>query len=166
MSLLFAIWAAGCSDNNKPGPSSPGRDDGNNVYLLKEEPSGAKTVQAARKECRDGDDVVVIGRIGGDAKPWIDGRAGFWIVDESLKTCIENQEECPTPWDYCHVPKEELRKYMTTVKFVDEEGRTVPVDARQLLGVKEMQKVVVKGRAKCDEQGNLSILATGLYIRQ
>jgi hypothetical protein len=39
------------------------------------------------------------------------------------------------------------------------------VDARELLGVKELQTVVVKGKAKRDEQGNLTVLASGVYPR-
>jgi hypothetical protein len=106
-----------------------------------------------------------VGRIGGDKKPWIDGRAGFWIVDASLKSCDQNDENCETPWDYCHMPKEELRRHVATVKVVDDQGATVSVDARELLGVKELQTVVARGKAKRDEQGNLTVLASGVYPR-
>jgi hypothetical protein len=166
LGLAVAIFPTGCGQGIKPtGAETPARDEGGARYLLGEEPPGAMTVLAARKECKDGDDVVVMGRIGGEVKPWIEGRAGFWIVDGSLKSCDQNNESCPTPWDYCHMPKEELRPNLATVKVVDEQGRTVPVDARKLLGVKELQTVVVKGRAKRDDQGNLTILTTGLYMR-
>jgi hypothetical protein len=164
LGLVAATMAVGCNRPIGPSPETAGGAD-KSTYLLRDEPPGAKSVQAARKECQDGDEVVVAGRIGGEAKPWIEGRAGFWIVDGSLKSCDQNNENCETPWDYCHMAKEELRKNMATVKIVDEQGRTVPVDARHLLGVKELQTVVVKGRAKRDEQGNLTILGTGLYAR-
>ena len=38
-------------------------------------------------------------------------------------------------------------------------------DARKLLGVKELQTVVVRGRAKRDEAGNVIVLADGLHVR-
>ena len=55
---------------------------------------------------------------------------------------------------------------MVEHKFVDEQGQTVAVDARELLGLKESQMVVVQGKAKRDEQGNLTVLAEGLYVRR
>jgi hypothetical protein len=50
------------------------------------------------------------------------------------------------------------------IKVVDAAGGTVEQDARKLLGVKELQTVVVKGKAKRDEAGNLTVLATGVFI--
>jgi hypothetical protein len=51
------------------------------------------------------------------------------------------------------------------VKVVGDDGRPVPTDARQLLGIKELQTVVVHGRAKRDDAGNLTVLADGVYVR-
>jgi hypothetical protein len=165
--LVAVALASGCTGKSGPAGSTPGpaAEANRSAFLLKEEPTGAMTVNAARADCKDGEAVVVVGRIGGDKKPWIDGRAGFWIVDASLKSCDQNDENCETPWDYCHMPKEELRRHLVTVKVVDEHGATVPVDARQLLGIKELQTVVVRGHAKRDDQGNLTLLATGVYAR-
>jgi hypothetical protein len=135
-------------------------------FLLAAEPAGAKGVSDARMDAKDGDDVVVFGRIGGEKKPWVDGRAAFWVVDSAFKACNEKAEDdCKTPWDYCCDDPGELHKGMATVKIVDGEGKTIPVDARELLGVKELQTVVVKGKAKRDGQGNLTVLASGVYPR-
>ena len=51
------------------------------------------------------------------------------------------------------------------MKFVDEQGKTLPTDARQLLGLKELQTVVIQGKAKRDDAGNLTVLASGLYVK-
>jgi hypothetical protein len=162
--------AVGCNEATKPADKStaaPVSEADKAKYLLAEEPAGAKAVLAARQEAKDGDDVVIVGRIGGEAKPWVEGKAAFWIVDASLKSCKDNPgDKCETPWDYCCEPKEQLRQAMATVKIVDEQGKTVAADARQLLGVKELQTVVVRGQAKRDENGNLTVLATGLYVRR
>jgi hypothetical protein len=166
--LLAGVLAAGCGRSGEP--PRPEGDNGEagagEKYLLPEEPSGAKGVTQARKEARDGDEVVVVGRIGGDAKPWIEGRAGFWIVDPAVKSCKETEDDaCPTPWDYCCIPKDELVKAMATVKVVDDQGQTIKEDARKLLGLKELQTVVVRGKAKRDAEGNLTVLADGIYRR-
>jgi hypothetical protein len=168
--LLALFLAAGCGEATKPADQTtitPVSEADKAKYLLAEEPAGAKPVLAVRQEAKDGDDVVIVGRIGGEAKPWVEGKAAFWIVDASLKSCQDNPgDNCATPWDYCCEPKEQLRQAMATVKVVDEQGKTVASDARQLLGVKELQTVVVRGQAKRDENGNLTVLATGLYVRR
>ena len=38
-------------------------------------------------------------------------------------------------------------------------------DARELLNVKELTTVVVTGKAQRDDAGNLTILATGVYVK-
>ncbi len=163
--VLAGLLAAGCGKEEAAAPGSGASADGAK-YLLTAEPAGAKGVLETRKEAKDGDEVVLVGRIGGSKKPWVEGRAGFWIVDASFKACNEKaDDDCTTPWDYCCDPPEELAKAKATVKVVDDNGQTVPVDARQLLGVKELNTVVVKGRAKRDDKGNLTILASGLFVR-
>lgn len=134
-------------------------------FVMAEEPAGAKTVLEVREEAKDGDSVVIVGRIGGDVDPWVTDRASFLIVDSTLIPCSERKgDNCPTPWDYC-CDSDVLAKSKATIKFVDDAGKTLPNDARQLFNVKELQTVVVKGQAKRDEAGNLTVLASGLFVR-
>jgi hypothetical protein len=51
------------------------------------------------------------------------------------------------------------------VKFVDDGGKTLKQDARKLLGIEPLQTVVVRGKAKRDAEGNLTVLAAALHIR-
>ena len=134
----------------------------NPAYLLSERPADAQPVALARKDAADGGEVAIEGRIGGGVDPWVEGRAAFTIVDLKLKPC-QPGEGCPTPWDYC-CSTDELPENRAMVKFVDASGGTVEQDAKSLLGVKELQTVVVKGTAKRDEAGNLTILASGIFI--
>lgn len=133
-------------------------------FVLAEEPADAKTVDEVREVAKDGDEVVIVGRIGGDRDPWVADRAAFLIIDPSRIPCSERTgDSCKTPWDYCC--ETDLAKSKATIKFVDEAGKTLANDARQLLNVKELQTVVVKGQAKRDEAGNLTVLASGLFVR-
>ena len=134
-------------------------------FILTAEPEGAVDVIKVRAEAADGEDIVIVGRIGGSENPWIDGRAAFSIVDGSLKACSDIEgDECPKPWDYCcQVP--ELPTATALVKVVDDNGELVKADARGLLSVKELSTVVVKGKAKRDEAGNLTVLASGVFVR-
>jgi hypothetical protein len=135
-------------------------------YLLAVEPEGADDVIAVREAASDGDDVLVVGRIGGGENPWVDGRAAFSIVDTSLKACSDIPGDmCETPWDYCcETPK--LPSSTALIKVVGEDGDLVRADARELLKVKELSTVVVKGKAQRDDTGNLTVLATGVYVKK
>jgi hypothetical protein len=172
VSIAFALGllAAGCSPRNDSavgsGVQSVSEAD-RAKYVLASEPAGAKGVISLRKEVKDGDEVVVLGRVGGSASPLVKGRAAFTVVDASLTPCNEKAgDECQTPWDYCCDPPEEIAKASAMIKFVDEQGKTLPHDASDLLGIKPLQTVVVRGKAKRDESGNLTVLASGLFVRR
>jgi hypothetical protein len=133
-------------------------------YLLKEEPKDAKAVVKVRKEGKNGEDVIVVGRIGGRTNPWIKGAAAFTMVDEAVKSCDQIPgDNCPTPWDYCC--ETGLPQKTVLVTLVDEAGKIVKKDARQLLKVRELQTVVVKGKVKRDKTDNVSIQATNVFVR-
>jgi len=164
--LLLAI---GCSQQSgEEAANSPSNDvsvDGSK-YVLNEQPEDAKEVIAAREAAADGDEVVVVGRIGGDVNPWIENRAAFSIVDNSLRACSDIPgDECPTPWDYC-CETDKLATGTALVKVVDADGQLIKTDARKLLPVKELSTVVVRGKAQRDDAGNLTVLADGVYVQK
>jgi hypothetical protein len=132
--------------------------------VLEKKPTGAVEVLALRKDVKDKQSVVVVGRIGGRPNPWIKGTAAFPIVDRSLKPCNEIEgDTCKTPWDYCC--EAHVAQATVFVMFIDENGKVIKKDARELLHVKELQTVVVQGTAKRDKAGNVTILASKIYIR-
>lgn len=163
--LPALLLTAGCAQNQTSNPPAKATSTGDGAqYVLAQEPGGAKPVLQVREEAKDGDAVVLVGRIGGTAEPWMKDRAGFFVIDPSLKPCNEREDDdCPTPWDYCCDAPDEKAKAMATVKVVDAVGKTVPTHARELLKVKELDTVVVQGKAKRDAEGNLTILASGVY---
>ena len=132
-------------------------------YLLKTEPAGAQEIIAVRANAKNDDEVTLVGRIGGDANPWIEGVAAFSLIDNSPKPCTE--DGCEKPWDYCCEPSKTLATSRVLVKMVDKQGKLIATDARKLLGVKELQTLVVHGKAQRDDQGNLTVLATGVFVK-
>lgn len=159
MTLLIAVAASLATSTlvaaeEKKAPS----------MILKKEPKGAVDVLALRKDAKDKQEIVVVGRIGGRVNPWVKGTAVFPIVDRSLKPCNELPgDTCKTPWDYCcetNVPKATV-----LVMFVDANGKVIKKDPRELFDVKELSTVVVQGTAKRDQAGNVTVLATNLYVR-
>ena len=169
--VLFAVLI-GCSQETTQNASTPAvtsptaTDIDGSVFILASEPEGAGDVIKVRSEAANDDEVLIVGRIGGSSDPWIEGRAAFTIVDQSLKACTDIPgDNCPIPWDYC-CETSKLPTSMALVKFVDDSGAVVKADAKGLLGVKELSTIIVKGKAKRDEAGNLTILASGVFVKQ
>lgn len=167
---LTAIALSGCGEgrpkNKSATPAEPAAAVDGSKYLLTSEPAGAANVIAARESAKDDEEVVVVGRIGGSEDPWVAGRAAFSIVDPSLKACSDIPgDTCEKPWDYC-CETDKLPKATAFVKVVDEKGEPVKADSRQLWDLKELQTVVIRGKAKRDEAGNLTVLANGVYVRK
>jgi hypothetical protein len=133
-------------------------------YLVQTEPEGAVAVGDARRSVEDEQMITLVGTIGGSSEPFVDGIAAFTIVDPKVPYCAPD-EGCPTPWDYC-CTQDQVKDNIATVKVVDKGGNPVAEDARGLLGVKELSTVVVKGKAIRDEQGNLTIAASEVFVRK
>jgi len=89
--------------------------------------------------------------------------AAFTIVDPKVPYC-QPEEGCPTPWDYC-CTQDQVKENIATVKIMDDSGQLVTGDARRVLGVKELSTVVVQGEAQRDDQGNLTIAASKVFVR-
>jgi hypothetical protein len=159
--LALVVGVVGCGQSATV-PATQAKKEVKSDVLLSEQPADAKPVADACEAATDGAAITILGRIGGAENPWVEGRAAFTIVDPKLQPC-KPDEGCPTPWDYC-CSTDQLPGNRALVKVVDSSGDTVEQDARKLLGVKELQTVVVKGTAKRDEAGNLTVLATGIYV--
>lgn len=165
LTLVSSLVAmSGCSETETPGASKSESVPNGKQYLTAAEPANSTPVGEARQNVKDGDRVAVVGHIGGSVKPFVDGIAAFTIVDPNVEYCAP-EEGCPTPWDYC-CTQDEVKESIATVKVVNDGGQPVAEDARRLLGVKELSLVVVEGTAKRDEQGNLSVLARKVYVKQ
>ncbi len=167
ISLLtgLCLICVGCTSSNNAGTAvTPSPEAAK--YLLSAEPAAAQAVAVAKKEVKDGDDVTLVGRIGGSESPFVTGRASFTIVDTKLVPCSERPgDSCPTPWDYC-CDTNQLPASTASIKVVDESGKTLAIDAKSGLGLKELQTIVVKGKAKRDEAGNLTVLASGIFVKK
>jgi hypothetical protein len=135
-------------------------------YVLAEEPDGAIGVIAARAEAKHGDPVVLVGRIGGSANPWVDGRAAFMLLDASVIVVANGTESAPGQVcmdDCCAIARAEST---TLVKVVDVRGTVLAADARKLFGIAADDMVVVRGKVNKDEAGNFVVLADGVHVRK
>jgi hypothetical protein len=170
LALLCALAALGICSGCGTAPASQTAMATANVdaaqFKLAEEPEGAMGVIDALESAEDGAPLVLVGRVGGSANPWIEGRAAFTLIDASMNVVAEGQESAQgeiCTGDCCAT---ERHKCTTLVKVVNTQGDLVPVDTRELLGLKESDMVVLKGTAKRDKTGNFVMLAKGVYVRK
>jgi hypothetical protein len=165
--LLAMLFAIGCGDSGSPSADNSEKklkidlaaQSEGKKYLLAEAPD-AKSVIEVRQKSKDGDEVVVIGQVGGLPEPFTDGRAIFLIADTTLKPT----EGCDCPWDFCEYPNKEVAAARLTVRFTDDKGKTVAHGAREMFGIKELSKVVVKGKVSRDEKDNVIVVASGIHV--
>ncbi|MEL6109635.1 MAG: hypothetical protein AAFU85_26805 [Planctomycetota bacterium] len=152
---------AGCNGSSEPSPTITTTIE--SEYLATSEAPGAMPVGKAREGATNDQKITLIGRIGGSAEPFVSGLAAFTVVDPKVP-CCSPEEGCPKPWDYC-CAQDQVQENIATVKIVDEAGKTVEQDARQLLGATELSTVVVEGTARRDAEGNLTIAARKVFVR-
>ena len=167
MLVVAAVAIAGCGRKESKPVATNDASAAGAKYLTQDEPTGAQPVAEAMKAAEDQAEVTIVGRIGGEKEPWVEDLAAFMIVDPSLKPCNEIPgDTCDTPWDYCCEKSETMQTHSVTVKFADEKGGVVPVDARKLFDLKPLQTVVVKGRLQKDKSGNMSVVAEKMHVRK
>jgi hypothetical protein len=132
-------------------------------FALASEPPGARPVKELLQKAANGEEIVAVGRVGEE----VQGLASFRLVDASLRACSEMEmpDNCKTPWDYCCTPAEELRKVTASVEL-REGGSALKADVIGWHGVDHLKTVVVTGRAERDSAGNLTIAASGVFVRK
>lgn len=166
-SALTALTGCGQKSSANAGGQAvtPVSFDGSK-YLLADEPDEAIGVIDARKSAKNGEPIVIVGRIGGAKNPWIEGRAAFMLLDASMVLVANGTEsaEGEICMDECCAA--ERTGSTTLVKVVDDSGKVLAVDARQLLKVAENDMVVVTGNVSKDDAGNFVVLAKGVHVRR
>lgn len=163
MLLAVPAFVIGCSESPVVQESATTEGGERSQYLADTEPEGALPVGEARASIKDDQPVTLVGVIGGSSKPFVDGLAAFTIVDSKVPYCSAD-EGCPTPWDYC-CTQDQVKGNIATIKIVDDGGIPVATDARDMLKVKELSMVVVQGTAHRDDQGNLTVAASKIFVR-
>lgn len=123
----------------------------------------ASSAQPAVAPMAAGEEVWVVGRIfAGDFEPWENGQASFLISElpEQGHGAGHDADNCP----FCKRKAAQTPKAM--VRFRDEAGQTLAIDARKLFDIKTQDVVVVRGTATVGELNTLIIDATSLHVRR
>lgn len=131
-------------------------------YLLDKAPEAALGVKEAKAAITEPSNVTLTGTIdAGEREPWEEGKALFLITESSIATHDHGEgshDNCP----FCN---REKANNLALIKFIDDAGETVAIDARDLFGLEKGQQVVIQGTGAVDPSGTLVVTANGIYIK-
>jgi len=134
--------------------------------FLRESPTTASDVGELKKTAKEGEEVTLRGKIGGQAKDVFNSsRATFMVADMKLKSCDQMPgDTCKTPWDFCCVPVNEKAANIAVVQVVDDKGKLIKASLKGANGLDHLSIVVVKGKVSKADGKNLIVNATGIYL--
>jgi hypothetical protein len=155
VSLAAILIIAGCgNDDQAAAPAAANASAAPAAALpanlvVTEAPAGAQDVTAVKKTAKDGDAVVIRGKIGGGPEPMAKNRALMTILDPSIATCDTMPgDACTTPWDACCEASDKIAANSATVQVVDAKGKPLAATLENLAGLKPLSKVTVAGVAR------------------
>jgi hypothetical protein len=123
-------------------------------------------------------EVAMVGQIGGLANPWEETQpefpfstnfAVFFLADPQAVAEHAEEGHVHAPGEecaFCAAHAEENSEQFAMVRLLDEKGKPLPIDVREILDITDNDTVVVKGSAQIVEGGMLVVKATGIYVRK
>ncbi len=159
--LLLTTLIPSCGEAVDSGPIMPLSDLADS-YWSPTELAGARSVADVRAASKDGETLVVNGRV----KDFIPGHAVFTLVDTTVDSCRELEgDACKTPWDYCCTDPTLLADNTITVEVRDESGQPLPTSVQGFHGLDHLDTVAVQGDVTRDEHGNVIVAMSALRKR-
>lgn len=131
------------------------------------EPAGTHAA-ACKAAARTGDEVTVVGRIGGSRRPFVADAAVFTIVDPALRSCKDmgDHDHCRTPWDYCCEDRDAMKRGMVTVEITDDAGTPLPIALEGVSGLEPLATVAVTGTVvEWNESGAMVVRARKITLK-
>jgi hypothetical protein len=128
-------------------------------------PKDAKPVKEAKAAAKQGEPIVLVGRVGGRKEPFVRERAIMVLADPALKPCNELPgDTCKFPWDYCCESKETLKANVITVQVVGADGKPIKVTLRDAGGLVPLSLVTVRGTVREVRDGAVVVDAAAIYV--
>jgi hypothetical protein len=148
--LLLAAFGllASCKENAPTVTVAPSGPSESLSRVFDATPEGeARAIHLVRTEVKPGDVITIRGRIMGNSKPFVEGRAVFILGDpEVLTPCNEIPgDECETPWDTCCDSSEDKKRGIASVQVVDADGKVLKEGVEGVGGLEKLAWVTVTG---------------------
>ncbi len=142
--LLVVVSLGGCNGNTTPAGANASQTApaAGASWLLAAMPADAIPVAQAKQTAKEGDRVVVRGRIGGRRDAVNADVAIFVMMDPAIPACKIGA--CKTPWDYCCESPESITSNSATVQLVGDTGRPMAIDLEKH-AIGPLDEVVVIG---------------------
>ena len=159
--LTLALSLAACGGDTKSDTPATPTSAASKVLLDKDPGEGVSVLDV--KEMKEGDEVVVFGRIADMPTPYV----AFRLTDDELDYCgrgTECEGKCETPWDYCCIQKETVIAASMPVEMHDAKGNPVP---RKGVDLRLLDLVAMKGTLQKTESGGLMLVVKdGIHKRE
>ncbi len=170
----ITLGFSACGENPQSAASteveqtSAATEDAFQDVFLQSPPQEAVSVLQAREAAQPGEPIVVKGRIAGTMHPFAEGFALVTLADENIRTCEQIPgDSCPTPWDACCVPNENLSAGRMTIQVLAEDGTPVPQSLKGVQNLEELDTLIVKGTvAEASTPDNLIVNAEGIFRQE
>ncbi|MFK7760490.1 MAG: hypothetical protein AB8C13_11175 [Phycisphaerales bacterium] len=161
--VLLTLSACDRGTANQTTQSNPA-PSASTPWVLTSAPQGAISITQAKATAKEGDQVIIQGRIGGRKSPISADSPVFTIVDMELPYCGQhNDDNCSSPWDYCCETPDTITANAATVQIVVGDPSTSTVDP-VAEGFEPLDEVILVGTIgpRPDDQV-LVIQATSIY---
>jgi len=161
----------GCGDGGETAEAPPAHSGADTIpatVFVSEAPAGARNVSEVKADAKEGDTIVVRGRVGGPA-PFVPGRAVMTLADtEKLTACSDRDHDpCPKPWDYCCESRDDITANSLTVQVVGPDGRPLKAGLEGAGGIEPLDFVVVTGTVGPRPDANvLVVAASAIYVEK
>lgn len=168
LALVTAALLASCDKSETPAATStPSAPSAALSAVLNASPVGdPKPIHLIRTTAKPGDEITISGKIMGNEKPFVAGRAAFILGDtEILTPCNEDPaDKCETPWDVCCDSPEDKKRGIATIQVVGEDGRVLKEPLEGVGGLANLATVTVSGKVAEGSSPDL-LLITATAIR-
>lgn len=156
----IALGLVGCGGDEAGPASNAGTPAKAKSLLLEADITTAVSVKDAMA-AEPGSELALVGRVQELNR---DGRAIFFVVDDSVAYCGRGEEDCgcPTPWDYC-CEEPAMRESRMTVELRDGTGMPMKADD---LGLRLLDLIAVQGTLEKTEEGGLILVAKDGWFRR
>jgi len=159
---VASLTLLGCGNDNATKESNA--DSKTPAWVLTSAPGEAQSVADAKVSAKEGDTIVLSGRIGGRKEPLTSGSPVFIVMDLAIPHCGDNPDDaCRTPWDYCCETPAVIIANSATIQIVDQTGKPVS-ESPDAHGLAALDKVIIVGTVGPRPNADiLTVQATGIY---